>query len=153
KQFVANVFAEAAVGFKLRFGEELVGGGVVWETRIVQAEAADELALVPSERKLHVEQISIEGCSIARAVRVGDAAEAEMRAGHAAFVEPKIVQVDVDLHAEIDIDETLKRRQRMKCHLWILLAVDRDDELATAAQQLVHPEILDMSSVGQIEKT
>jgi hypothetical protein len=51
EELVTHMLTEAAVGFELRFREELVGRGVVQEHGFVEP-VPDELALVPRERSL-----------------------------------------------------------------------------------------------------
>src|ERR1700737_3534068 len=88
-----------------------------------------------------------------RAVRIVDTAECEVRGTEPFLAQAQLIDADLDRHAKIDRGETLQRRQTMKCHLRILLAVDRNDVFAAPAQKLVDAEVLDVSSVGNVDIT
>src|SRR5215831_14285357 len=109
----------------------------MWKDGLVEPVAADELALVARERQLDIEQVAEHVLRPAPVPGVTNAAESEMGPTEATLIQPQVVEVDVDLHAEVDGSEALERGEGVKGHLRILLAVDGDDVLAAPAEQLV----------------
>jgi hypothetical protein len=125
---------------------------VEWcRTRVVEPVPPDELALVPRERKLDVEQIAENVLRAPPVSWIADSAEPEMRPAETLLVETEVVEVDIDPHIEIDRGQALERSQRVEGHLRILLSIDGDDVLAAATQEFVDSEIFDVPAIREIQ--
>src|SRR5207244_3637009 len=93
EQLVPDMLAETEIGLELGLGEELIGGGVVREVRLVQPVATNELAFIAGQRQLEIDQIAEALAAAAFGVRITDAAEGEMRvAESASLAKPQRLQ-------------------------------------------------------------
>jgi len=80
-----------------------------------------------------------------------NAAEAEVRSAEPVFVQPKVVEVDVNAYAKVDCGEPLERGQRAEGHGVVFLAIDRDDVFGAAAQQLIDGKFSMWPSIRQVD--
>src|SRR5687768_10607810 len=85
-------------------------------------------------------------------IRVADLSECARLPAESIRTAPYLTQLDLDACAQIDLGISHDRCEAAKRQTGILLGVTRNDESATAAQQLVHTEVLDMAAIGHVHE-
>ena len=97
KRILDNMAPQAAIAFKLVFGEELIGSGLVRERGMNGAVLRDADIFVTSDRRFEVDQIAD------AAVTVHDFSDGAMGETLAILLPPNRSHVDVDFGAEIGV--------------------------------------------------
>src|SRR5262249_34004866 len=118
--------------------------------RVKHAVTFDELRLVTCYRELQVQEQS----GLVRAVLSGIVNSTKHRMALAQIrrrIGAQVVQACIDAHAKIDLRMAHERHEPLKREAGIGLPVDRDDEFAASAQQLVDGEVLDVATIGDVE--
>src|SRR4051812_5216302 len=105
--------------------------------RLIEAVAPDEFPFIARERELDIEQVAYDFFGTALSLGVEYPTKTKVRSAETLFIEPQVVEIDLDPYAEIDCCEALKSGQSLEGHLRILFPVDGNNILAATAKEFV----------------
>jgi hypothetical protein len=144
-----DVKPEPAVTFKLGLVEELIQCVLVRELRLAQAVFEDVTRLVSGERGLHVNDNA--GSLVAIQVLIMDLSHNAMPPAQSDAVPgPDLIDIQLDLHAEIGAAFPYGVAEFLKTELLVFLGIGHDNEAATAPHKLVNSEIFEMAPIRQV---
>jgi hypothetical protein len=142
KRTVRRVCSEFAVAFKLRFAEELVGGGFVGKFNCSMGVLHDVRVFITREAGFDIQQGALTPILIAnlpggtmgfRSTRRRLGAEA--------------LHIDLDMRPKVHFTAPNGRPEGMKAVVPVLLCIDRDDEATATADELIDAQIFKVTTV------
>jgi hypothetical protein len=139
---------KAAVAFKLRFREPLVGSTVVGKNRVLLLVVENVRGFVASERGLYVNH----GSGVLGILGIDNRANDAMRGAiFRIFYVLQGTKVEGNVDSEINASLADGHTDTVKVEGTVFFTVANHDIAATAADQFVDGEILEVAAIGDVD--